>query len=50
MHTNNEGKKFELPLFVLLLLLTVPSELSVDKDEGRQRSTMNDCSVCSRFV
>ncbi len=49
MHTNNDGKKFEFPLFVLLLLLAEPNELLVGKVEGRQRSTMKDCSVGDKF-
>jgi len=50
MRTNNDGKKFEFPLFVLSLLLGEVIELLADKVDGRQRSTMKDCSVCNRFV
>ena len=49
-HTNNDGKKFWLPLFESLLLLTEPSEVLVANDESRQRSTMNAFSVCVRLV
>jgi hypothetical protein len=50
MRTNNDGKKFEFPLLVLLLLLEDPIELLADKVEGRQRSTIFDCSFGDRIV
>jgi hypothetical protein len=51
MRTNNDGKKFEFPLLELLLLVGDPSELFDDKVEGRQRSTMLNCSsVGNRIV
>jgi hypothetical protein len=50
MRTNNDGKKFVFPLLVSFLLLGELIELLVGKVEGRQRSTIVDCSVCKRIV
>ena len=50
MHTKNDGKKFGLLVLLSLSLLGEPMELLAGKVEGRQRSTIVDCSVCKRKV